>query len=526
MIQIGLQNADSSFLDDVAYLRELIGGQEGDVYIESDTTLSIACIAWASWAEKRCIVFAQGGVDTLMKTRPLVVISDKGIEEARGNKRRVDRLSLFDLEPSADLIIAEFHTSGSSGNPICLRKSARQLFGEARFLVDYFSIKKDMVLMSGVPAHHLFGFLFSVMIPTISGCELVLQRPLHGDSIGQLAMEFDVDFFVSTPFQLRNLSSSLTPDIRVFSSGAPLPESTRTRLEGLGMSIVEIFGSTETGGIASRRTGAAGPEWIPFPPVTIRTDEQGLMEVRSPFVEHSEAYFKTQDRIQISIDGQGFTHLGRADDILKIGGKRISKDALKAHLIQHDKVVDAAIALVDGSRLHALVVVGDDTKSDQVRAHLLVGFEKSILPKIHIVNALPRTALGKISRKDLMKIIQDAKQDVDILERRMDKNSLSVKISIPQECVYFEGHFDGFPILPGVAQLSIIRKEIQACWPDLSAPKALRALKFKSPITPNSRIEIVLDRLDKDVKFTIIFDPQPQDGSRHICTSGAFIHHD
>ncbi|HAU81132.1 MAG TPA: AMP-binding protein, partial [Stenotrophomonas sp.] len=94
----------------------------------------------------------------------------------------------------------------------------------------------------------------------------------------------------------------------------------------MGVAPTEVFGSSETGGVAWRRWSAARPQWHPLPGVAWRIDE-GCLAVRSPHLA-SEDWWLTQDRA-VADDGHSFRLLGRADRIVKIEERRVSLDALE-----------------------------------------------------------------------------------------------------------------------------------------------------------------------------------------------------
>ncbi|MEZ4385842.1 MAG: hypothetical protein R3A79_31275 [Nannocystaceae bacterium] len=80
-------------------------------------------------------------------------------------------------------------------------------------------------------------------------------------------------------------------------------------------------------------------------------------------------------------------------------------------------------------------------------------------------------------------------------ERDEERERVRVAVEVPDDMLYFSGHFPGYPILPGVAQLvPLVVGQIRGAWADLAHPRRLSRLKFRQPIFPGARLELVLER--------------------------------
>lgn len=498
--------------------------------VETSEPLELAPLARFAWARGMRLILAPSlhesvlaELSTLPECRRLSDLDPRDQAEAT---RQTQPGTQFDVTTLADdAVIAEFHTSGSTGSPVRVEKRASQLIGEARELCRFFEIDADDRIVSGVPANHLYGFLFSVMIPMISGCDVIGPRPLHAESIASLASESDATILVSTPDQLRTLTivdRHKFPDFkRLFSSGAALSQRSRRKLAQHGFEVTEVFGSTETGGIAWR-DGSRAPVWTPLPGVQIR-EVGGRLEIHSSFAHPCDTWLQTDDRLKRIDDG--FLHRGRADDIVKIGGKRVSKHQLLEHLRSHPDIADAALVeLTDElahGRLHALVEpVSGTLAAKTVREHLTSIFEAVVIPRIHIVSSIPRSDMGKVTRSRLEAIVRasrEVRQMLNIGEsRQVAEGIYEVSVCVATGSVYFEGHFEGYPILPGVVQVSeIALAQTRAHWPELEHPQRITRLKFHSRIQPDDALCLRLERRDRHVIFMI-----KRDGER--CSSGRF----
>ena len=124
------------------------------------------------------------------------------------------------------------------------------------------ALTEDDLRLAAVPVafflHALAGLLFGVLVPLCAGASFIRETPLHTETVAAVARRFAADMLVSAPVHLRSLTllspGELPPLGRVFSSGAALPGET-ARLLGtrLGLWVTEIYGASETGGIAWRR---------------------------------------------------------------------------------------------------------------------------------------------------------------------------------------------------------------------------------------------------------------------------------
>src|SRR6185503_9046762 len=111
--------------------------------------------------------------------------------------------------------------------------------------------------------------------------------------------------------------------------GASTPRSAPTR-RCLGEAPLEVYGSTETGGIAWRaqREGADGADWTPFPGMALETDRDGALRLRSPYLPDGE-WLTLGDAAEL-LPGGRFRLKGRLDRVAKIEGKRVSLPELES----------------------------------------------------------------------------------------------------------------------------------------------------------------------------------------------------
>jgi 4-coumarate--CoA ligase (photoactive yellow protein activation family) len=304
------------------------------------------------------------------------------------------------------------YTSGSTGVPMACPKTAGQLLTEAAVLARTFEIEARDAVVATVPPHHIYGLLFSVLMPLRAGASFSRETPFYADAVHHILSRDHAKVLVSVPAHLRALSIMEREGIgsvhRVFSSGAAMPDETRAMLErSFGWKVTEVLGSSETGGIGWRET--AGAPFTLFDVVDVAVGEDERMLVSSPYLPlEARRPFPTGDRIEL-VGPRSFRHLGRQDGVLKIGSTRVSVAELEARLLAIPGVDDAAVLAVEtkGGRGHetwaALVrAPGSTLDVDHVRTALRAWLDPVVIPRRYrFVEALPRESTGKLQREAL-----------------------------------------------------------------------------------------------------------------------------
>jgi acyl-coenzyme A synthetase/AMP-(fatty) acid ligase len=325
-------------------------------------------------------------------------------------------LTLAPIEASREIVIV--YTSGSTGTPLRCPKTAGPLIGEAEALASTFGIGTGDHVFATVPPHHIYGLLFGLLVPLVSGASFVRESSLHAAPLAAIYVAERANVLVSVPAHLRGLEvlerdAFVPAPRRVFSSGAALPEAVSVMLaDRFGWRVTEVLGSSETGGIGHRiataAAGAGAEPFTPLPGVVVREGDGGRMEVSSPFVDPAAPVpYVSADRI-LALDGGRFAHLGRVDGVVKVGGTRVSLQEIEARLLAIPGVTDACVwaVQVGGARGHETraVVAGKDAQGqllaiEAIRKELLRWLEPVVLPRrMRVLDALPREPTGKLRR--------------------------------------------------------------------------------------------------------------------------------
>jgi acyl-coenzyme A synthetase/AMP-(fatty) acid ligase len=316
--------------------------------------------------------------------------------------------------------LVNLYTSGSTGTPQMHSKNASQLFNEADSHVRFFSLPAGQGLISTVPSHHVYGLLFSILLPIRAGMPMERSTPLHATTLASRVRATSPHTLISSPIHLKNASDILVSEElhsvqRVFSSGAALDNAVAHQFSNsFGIPITELLGSTETGGIAWRLRANGEPTlppWQTLEGVTVSADETGDMLLTSPFLPSSEPMPKhCPDRITL-LNSREFHHLGRSDDIVKIGSKRFSITGIEHSIRDMPGVEDAALLAVaaPGSRGYALwaAIVAPNLSISDLKKALMDRIEPIAFPRrIKIVKALPRQTNGKLPRLSLKQLFE------------------------------------------------------------------------------------------------------------------------
>lgn len=400
-------------------------------------------------------------------------------------------------------------TSGSTGEPSAIGKRLEQLAREVEAQQAAFGGELDGVQVHGTVSHqHIYGLLFRVLWPLAAGRPIQPRCFFHEDLVRVLAQADAM--LVATPAHLKRLPSQLDWSglhgrLRaVFSSGGPLPaEAARQARELLGVAPTEIYGSSETGGIAWRHWhDDAAPAWQPLPGVQWRIEDDCLA-VASPHLESAD-WWRTQDRVEALPDGC-FRLLGRADRIVKIEERRVSLDALERALCADAQVADARVLVLPGAReqLAAVVVPADPALLDAGEAGRRAFFQRLgvVLAQGHdavtrprrwrLAAALPANAQGKTTQASLVALFQPVMPVAQWLQR--GETAASLQLPLDPALRVFDGHFPQARILPGVAQLDwAVRYGRQAF---AMPPRFVRmdALKFQQVARPGDVLTLQLD---------------------------------
>jgi acyl-coenzyme A synthetase/AMP-(fatty) acid ligase len=304
-----------------------------------------------------------------------------------------------------DQLIALVFTSGSTGMPTPHGKHWGSLVRNVQAEGARLGITPAHALVGTVPAQHMYGLETTVLLPLQCGAALHDGSPFYPDDICTALEQLPRPrVLVTSPYHLRALlaaSTELPAADLLLSATAPLSTNLAAEAERrLGCPLLEIYGCTETGQIATRRT-TAGAAWQTFPGVRLRSEGEVVWAEGG----HIETPTRLNDVIELIEASPGhFLLHGRHADLVNIAGKRTSLAYLNYQLNAIPGVQDGVFVLPPDAagemecvhRLVALVVAPTLSPAALMQA-LRERIDPIFLPRpLLFVDALPRNATGKL----------------------------------------------------------------------------------------------------------------------------------
>ena len=313
----------------------------------------------------------------------------------------------------ADQVVAIGYTSGSTGTPSANLKTWRNFHASnaGNLAMLHAAVGPRFEVVATVPPQHMYGLEMSVLLPLLGAVGVHAGRPFFPADVAVALAEVPTPrVLVITPVHLRALVESgiaLPPIAAMLSATAPLPvELAHAAERCFAAPVLEVFGSTETCVVASRRP-TLDEEWSLYPGVVLHPQPDGTSVVAPQLA----APVTLADIVNLSEDGRRFRLRGRQADMLEIAGKRASIGDLSRRLLAIPGVQDGVVFQLDGAdalgvhRIAALAVapgLDEHTILDALRRAI----DPLFLPRpLRLVDALPRNETGKLPRSALLALL-------------------------------------------------------------------------------------------------------------------------
>ena len=303
-----------------------------------------------------------------------------------------------------------FFTSGSTGNSVGALKTKENLEKEIEVITKLLETKKIKKVIVTVPFIHIYGTLFGLLYPLLNDLKIILKEHFLPNDLLSLIEENCL--VVTTPLYIKALNKiSQEKDLQsatFISSTAPLLANDAKEFnEKFNCDVIQIFGSTETGGIAYKTNDES--LWTANEHVQIITNEDNELKVKSPFVSKIlyENGFKDINQTMQTFDyiekeNDKFRLVGRSSQILKIAGKRYSTVQIE-NILEEIEQINKALVFVNedkdslrGEFLDITLESSYEFTSKEIKKILqekLSNLKFSI--KLKYVDKIPTSSVGK-----------------------------------------------------------------------------------------------------------------------------------
>jgi len=422
-------------------------------------------------------------------------------------------------------------TSGSTGQQKKITKTLAQLEAEFQTLEALWgNCIGQSIIRSTVSHQHIYGLIFRLLWPLCAErCFDATTYP-YPEKLFENILTSPDNCLISSPAHLKripdlvNLKPARASLHCIFSSGGPLDNASSLLIKTqTGLPVTEVFGSTETGGVAYRQqsTDKNSHFWQAFEPIRIKSDpDDNTLLIHSPF-EGSDNWYPMQDIVSLDTDTHRFEHLGRTDNIVKIEEKRLSLTEMQNQLASHQYISACAATVLHSKRkcVAMVAILSQEGKAfllkrnklalnTLLKKHLNQYFEAVVLPrKWRYTTQLPVNAQGKVTQQNLQDMFNSSstrpKYPVTTQQRKISDREIKLTFNIPENLHWFNGHYPDQPIVPGVIEIDWAIHFAKVHF-DLDIKfRGIEALKFHELIEPNNDIFLHLTyKKEKKLHFS------------------------
>lgn len=320
-------------------------------------------------------------------------------------------------QPDLDSELLHLFTGGSTGTPQLWTKTGMNILAETISLARHFKVNSSDCIVATISPYHIYGLLFSIALPLVSGASVLATTPSFPDEIATAVRDSKATILTAAPPHYRALREKelKATDLRwAFSSAGILElEDNVAFQQHNALGIVEIYGSTETGGIAFRNRSIGEESFTAFPPIDWKIQEE-LLAVRSTYISpevslDNDGFFLTADRVEKNGENR-FEFLGRADSITKVGGKRVDLREITVCIKSVPEVKDCVVLSLpdNGGRENRVValVQGDGVDVDAIRKRIANTLEPYARPRlIKVIDEIPMTGNSKYDHQAIVRLL-------------------------------------------------------------------------------------------------------------------------
>jgi len=324
------------------------------------------------------------------------------------------------------------YTSGSTGKAKLIPKNSINMLSELKELSVILDISNKDVFFFTPPLYHIYGLLFGLLLPVFNSCRIIIDYLFTPESIAEFIKNNKVSYFVSIPTYYRmfcdlNLTGIFSKCKKLTSSSAPLPVDISKNFLDKNVKIVEVYGSTETGGIA-HRVSSENLEWKLFSYVKIiekwndyiESESEGEIKqiefkISSPAISvqyDNETGYNTGDLVELYPNGS-FLLLGRNTRFVKINGKRvdllyIGNKILEVLNKRYNKNLSEDFIYIGfkDDVIYAIIEIEVEINSKELKNELKTHLPSYTIPRIILNCKIPRNSMGKINKLAINKLVE------------------------------------------------------------------------------------------------------------------------
>lgn len=382
-----------------------------------------------------------------------VVVQPRG---GRGGLRPADTISLEELmlkskerfkseDVSLEDVAALIYTSGTTGNPKGVMLTHRNFLAECEATLRVIPTMPEDRFASLVPFFHIYGLAIGLVAALFRGCSSVLIPQYSPKSFLRKIEDERVSILIAIPTQYFHLLLAVRRRpikksyLRYCISGAaPLPVKVIEAFkESFGVEIIEGYGLTETTAAVAvnpRDRIKPGSVGLPVEGAEIKVvddrgeelpqDRAGEILIKGEMV--MKGYYNLPEETRKTLkdgwlytgdigykDGEGYLYItDRKKDIIIKGGFNISPKEIEEILCEHPKVEEAAVVgyKEKEGREEAIkaFIVGKDLTPEEILRYCRKRLASYKVPdEIELKDSLPKSATGKVLRKELRKGYKD-----------------------------------------------------------------------------------------------------------------------
>lgn len=410
------------------------------------------------------------------------------------------------LESETNIIT--FTTGGTTAKQKTVTKSAKNMIDESNDIFEALKLPKGLEFITTTTPEHLFGYTFYCVLPTLHGYKRKPERINYPEDL-----KIKNALLVTTPSFLESMRKfDCTPEVCpeiIITAGAKLEKKTFEYAKKISNRVIEIYGSTETGVIAYREN--PDDEMKLFKGIEILSLEDDKVKISSKY--SSNGFDILDDKIEVK--GDRIKFLQRSGRTLKIQEKRVNAEEIESEIKSH-KFVDECYTLEHDGKLAALVVMnnkGINFVVENSTLDLIKDLKKRLNKKFEIVpqrwrftDEIPRKENGKIDRKKIEEVFNLNLSFPLMISREYDMLYAQFEMRFLKTSNFFQGHFEGFPVLPGVVQLYFASYFIKDAFGIDCHCGQLRKIKFTNIIRPDGIVYLRLEKVKNGVSYTFYGD--------------------